>query len=82
MLLAVLVFFILTLAGCSKVDKEHYEKIRVGMSYEEVVEILGKPDSCEDPVLKTKSCKWGSSDKHIKIKFVGDTVAWSSSEGI
>jgi len=53
-----------------------------GMSYEEVLGILGKPDKCEDPVLKTKNCIWGSSDKQIKIKFLVDTVALRSSKGI
>ncbi len=80
--LAVCIFSILTLAGCSKVSKENYDKIKIGMSYKDVVEVLGKPDTCEEPVLKTKSCMWGSSDKQIKIKFVLDTVAWRSSKGI
>jgi len=80
--LAICIFLILALAGCSKVNKENYDKIKIGMSYEDVVEVLGKPDTCEKPVLKTKNCMWGSSDKQIKIKFVVDTVAWRSSNGI
>ena len=80
--LAICVFSILALAGCSKVSKENYDKIKTGMSYEEVVGVLGKPNTCEEPVLKTKSCMWSSSDKQIKIKFVADIVAWRSSEGI
>ena len=80
--LAICIFSILALAGCSKVSKENYDKIKIGMSYEGVVEVLGKPDTCEEPVLKTKSCMWGSSDKQIKIKFLVDTVAWRSSKGI
>jgi hypothetical protein len=80
--LAICVFSILSLAGCSKVSKENYNKIKIGMRYEEVVGVLGKPDTCEDPVLKTKNCIWGSSDRQIKIKFFGDRVAWRSSKGI
>ena len=80
--LAICIFSILALTGCSKVTKENYAKIKIGMSYEDVVEVLGKPDTCEEPVLKTKSCMWGSSDKQIKIKFVVDIVAWRSSKGI
>ena len=79
---AICIFSILALAGCSMVSKENYDKIGIGMSYEDVVEGLGKPDTCEEPVLKTKSCMWGSTDKQIKIKFVVDTVAWRSSKGI
>ena len=81
-LLAICMFSVLTIAGCDKVNKENYDKIKIGMSYEEVLGILGKPDTCQDPVMKTKSCIWGSSDKQIKIKFVVDTVAWRSSKGI
>lgn len=80
--LAICVFSILALAGCSKVNKENYDKIKIGMSYEGVVGFLGKPDTCEEPVWKTKNCMWGSSDKQIKVKFVGDTVAWRSNKGI
>ncbi len=81
-LLAICIFSILALLGCSKVNKENYDKIKIGMSFEEVLEVLGKPDTCEEPVLKTKSCLWGSPDKQIKIKFVLDSVAWRSSKGL
>ena len=80
--LSICMFSVLSIVGCNKVSIENYDKIKIGMSYEEVVGVLGKPDTCEDPVLKTKSCMWGSSDKQIKIKFVADIVAWRSSEGI
>ena len=82
MVLVICMFSILALNGCSKVNKENYDKIKIGMSFEEIVEVLGKPDTCEEPILKTKSCMWGSSDKQIKIKFMGDIVAWRSSKGI
>jgi len=80
--LVICMFSLLALTGCSKVSKENYDKIKIGMSYEEVVGVLGKPDTCEEPIMKTKSCMWVSSDKQIKIKFAADIVAWRSSEGI
>lgn len=80
--LVICMFSILALTGCSKVNKENYDKIKIGMSFEEVVVVLGKPGTCEEPILKTKSCIWGSSDKQIKIKFAGDIVVWRSSKGI
>ena len=82
LVLSICMISMLAIAGCSKVNKENYDKIKIGMSYEEVLGILGKPDKCEDPVLKTKNCIWGSSDKQIKIKFLVDIVAWRSSKGI
>jgi hypothetical protein len=81
-MLAIFLFSVFTMVGCDTVNKENYDKIKIGMSYEEVLEILGEPDTCEDPVLRTKSCIWGSSDKQIKIKFVVDMVAWRSSKGL
>ncbi|MEA1947610.1 MAG: DUF3862 domain-containing protein [Thermodesulfobacteriota bacterium] len=81
-MLAICMFSVLAIVGCDKVNKENYDKIKIGMSYEEVLGILGEPDTCQDPVLKTKSCIWGESDKQIKIKFVVDTVVWRSSKGI
>ena len=80
--LVICIFSILTFVGCSKVNKENYDKIKIGMSFEEVVGVLGKPDTCEEPVMKMKSCIWASSDKQIEIKFAGDIVAWRSSKGI
>ena len=80
--LVICMFSILALTGCSKVNKENYDKIKIGMSFEEVVGVLGKRDTCEEPVLKTKSCIWGSSGKQIKIKFAGNIVAWRYSKGI
>ena len=82
LVLLVCIISLLLFMGCSKVDKENYDKIKMGMSYEEALGVLGKPDSCEDLMLKTKNCIWGTSDKQIKIKFVGDTVAWRSSKGL
>ena len=80
--LALCVFSILTLSGCSKVNQENYDKIKIGMDYQQVVDVLGKPSACEEPILKTRSCTWGSSEKHIEIKFAGDTVIWRSSQGL
>ena len=80
--LAIFMVSLFSFVGCSKVSKENYDKIEIGMSYEDVVGVLGKPDTCEEPVLKTRSCIWGTSEKQIKIKFVGEIVAWRSSKGI
>jgi len=82
LVLSIYIISMLGIAGCSKVNKENYDKIKIGISYEEVLGILGKPDTCEDTVLKTKNCIWGSSEKYIKIKLVADTVVWRSCKGI
>ena len=68
-------------AGCSKVNKANYEKLKIGMGYEEVVKIIGNPDSCKT-TLGVRSCVWGKSSKQIKVKFVADKVIWLSSDGL
>ncbi|WKE63904.1 DUF3862 domain-containing protein [Gallaecimonas kandeliae] len=70
-----------TLAACSKITVENYDKLKVGMKRSEVESILGKADSCGDAVLKAQSCQWKSGSKVISVQFLGDTVAVYSREG-
>ena len=67
--------------GCSKLNQENYEKIQMGMEYEQVVDIIGDPDKC-DAALGTKNCVWGDDEKHINITFIGDMVAFPSMKGL
>ncbi len=67
--------------GCSKLNQENYEKIQMGMEYEQVVDIIGDPDKC-DAVLGTKKCVWGNDEKHINIIFIGDKVVLPSMKGL
>ena len=73
---------VMVFTGCSKVNKENFDRIKIGISYEEVIGILGNPDNSEESILKTKNCLWGDEEKHIAIKFVGDIVVLKSSKGI
>jgi hypothetical protein len=67
--------------GCSKINKENYDKIQVGMTYDEVEALLGTPDEAKD-VIGTRSCVWGKAPQTISIKFVGDKVVFHSAEGL
>ena len=67
--------------ACSKVTQENYEKIKMGMTYQEVVEILGKAQECDSAVGVT-NCKWGNDEKYIKINFVADKVILLSAKGL
>lgn len=64
---------ILFAAGCSKLTTENYNKLRVGMSYDEVTSLLGKPDDC-DGAIGFKSCTWGDEKKNINVNFGGEKV--------
>ncbi|HJV27160.1 MAG TPA: hypothetical protein VJ673_15850 [Aromatoleum sp.] len=68
-------------AGCNRLTVENYDKIRVGMRYEEVKQVLGAPDKCSD-VLAVKTCKWGNDERHIQVNFVADQVVLFTSENL
>jgi hypothetical protein len=72
---------ILITFGCSKVNQDNYDKLSLGMDYEEVIKILGQPSECKS-ILNTKSCTWGSSSKKIALKLVADKVVFLSSQGL
>ena len=77
----ILVSALLTLAGCSKVNKENYDKIKDGMDKVEVEAIIGSADSCEEKTLHT-NCVWGGEEKNITITLVSDKVTLYSSKGL
>jgi len=67
--------------SCSKLTQENYDRIKVGMSYQEVEKILGSNPTC-DSAVGVKSCTWGTAAKHIKVQFVADKVALHSAKGL
>ena len=69
----VIVLSVLVLAACGRLDLAHYEKLKVGQSYDEVVGILGKPDRC-DEMLGLRNCQWGNDNRYIRVAFAGSTV--------
>jgi hypothetical protein len=72
---------ILTLTGCSKVNMENYNKVKVGMDKAEIEAILGSADQCEEKTLHT-NCTWGSEDKHIMVTLVSDKVTLYTKKGL
>lgn len=79
--LIIIASLLFTLAACSKVTPENYRRIQVGMEYSGVTAILGEPSRC-DSVLTVKTCDWGSKNRLITVRFVGDKVVFFSSKGI
>ena len=79
--LILLVTLAAMLSGCSRLTQENYGKLKVGMGYDEVVALLGKPDNCSD-TLMAKSCMWGNEQKNITVNFIGDTTILYSSRNI
>ena len=78
----ILVFLLLiSFLSCSKVNKENYDVLKIGMEYAEVEEILGNPDDCNS-ALKSKRCTWGNNNKYIKVTFVANRVLFFEGKGL
>ena len=60
---------------------QNYNLLEAGISYEAVVDILGKPANCSEP-LKARSCLWGDEKKYIRGTFVAGKLVLYSSEGL
>jgi hypothetical protein len=80
LLAAVCALFFLA-SGCSKINSENYARIEAGMTYAEVVDILGPPDEIED-VLLSRSAVWGKTPKVIRVKFIADKVIYHTATGL
>lgn len=80
-LIPIIIFVSLFILACSKVTQENYEKIKLGMSYEEVVDILGKAQECGSSIGMT-NCRWESSEKYIRVQFIADKVVFFSAKGL
>ena len=70
---------LLMVSGCgSKVTKENLEKIKVGMTIDEVKDILGEPTEGGDlkaGALSAGAMTWKDGDKSIVVTFVGGKVS-------
>ncbi len=77
----IITVLILLLSGCNKVTKENYDKIESGMSYNEVVEVLGKPEGCSE-TLGISNCEWKNDDARIAITFISNQVTIAVAEGL
>ncbi len=78
----VLTMSVLLLAlGCSKLTLDNYNKITSGMSYEEVTQLIGPPDSCDD-VMGVRNCVWGNEKRSVSVSFLGGKVLLFSSNNL
>ena len=74
----IVIFTLLIISSCSKMNMENYDKLESGMKYEEVVSIIGKPSECSE-TLGTRSCIWGDDkDSNIKANFINDRAIFFS----
>ncbi len=71
----------LALCGCSKVTAQNYERLKVGMPFEDVIGLLGSPGECGEK-LGFKNCRWGDDAAYIRVNFFGEKVAVFSSKNV
>lgn len=72
----------LLLSACSKLSLENYNQLETGMKYEEVINIIGSPSSCDEK-LGARSCIWGdSAGTNIKAKFLNETAVFFSHDNL
>lgn len=75
------IFSLLSISACSKITIDNYARLKVGMDFTQVVDILGTPAKCAE-VKKNRFCRWGSETQNIKIAFVANRATLTSKNGL
>jgi hypothetical protein len=68
-------------AACSRLTIENYDRLKVGMTFAEVKQILGDPAKC-DEVVGVRNCVWGDDVRNVKVSFAADRVMLLSATGL
>lgn len=71
----------LLLSACNALSLANYDKLKIGMSYEQVSEIIGTSERCDEQ-LGTRTCVWGGDDRQIKVTFVANRATIFSHKGL
>jgi hypothetical protein len=72
-----LLALILVLPACSKVTQANFNRVEEGMSYDQVVRILGQPSDSKSVgvgPLSGTSATWEGPEGTITIQFLNDKV--------
>ena len=78
---ACIAIMLLMLSACSRLTEANYAKLKSGMTYDEVTQILGRADRC-DEAIAIKHCVWGSEQSSITAEFVGGKALMFTSNNI
>ncbi|HVP30882.1 MAG TPA: hypothetical protein VMW35_17145 [Myxococcota bacterium] len=77
----VLAAIALLLCACSRLTLANYDKLKVGMTFDEVKAILGDPERCDD-AMGFRACRFGDEKRHVDVKFVGEKAVLFDSENL
>jgi hypothetical protein len=72
---------VLLLGACSKLTLANYDRVKVGMAYEEVATLLGDPAECNE-TLGLRACRWGDDTRSANITFAGGKVLIASAKNL
>lgn len=72
---------LLALLGCGKLNMDNYKQIKVGMAFDEVVGLIGKPANCDD-LMGLRNCSWEEGNSTVKVSFAGEQVLLFSSSNL
>ncbi|MDB5289063.1 MAG: hypothetical protein JWL69_304 [Phycisphaerales bacterium] len=81
---AITIVSMVALPGCgSKVNDEHYNKIKTGMTEAEVKDILGAPTTTETGtgLISGSKKEWKDGDKSIGVVFMDGKVLATEKKG-
>lgn len=73
----IMIFLLILLASCSRVNQTNFNKIHTGMQMKEVIAILGEPttsDSVNIAGISGTSATWKDKQAVISIQFLDDKV--------
>ena len=79
--LAVLGACALLAAGCSKLTVDNLDRLKVGMDFDEVVDIIGKPQSCDEAV-GVRNCTWSDKDRTVQATFAAGKLLVTTSRNL
>ncbi|MEQ1667400.1 MAG: hypothetical protein ABL868_03000 [Sulfuriferula sp.] len=72
----------LLLWGCNnKLSLENYNKISMGMSYNDVTTLIGKPEKCDD-LMGIRTCHWANDKSTVSVSFAADKTLLFSAENL
>jgi len=71
----------LALAACGKLTMENFNRVKVGMSFDEVTNLIGRPERCSE-ALTVRTCEWGDDKRRAGVSFVSDKVILMSADNL
>jgi hypothetical protein len=71
----------LLLTACNSLSVDNYDRLKVGMTYEQVSDVIGKTKSCNEQ-LGTRTCVWGDEARQIKVVFIANRATLFSHKGL